>query len=513
MPEQTFDMRRVLWLLRRRRSMVAVFVLVGALIPTALMLSRPTQYTATSLVLVPTASATAGAGGATASTTNGNVTDSALAVSSAVLGTAGSRVTPRVTLQAAQDRVSATPVATNLVQITATGTNPRAAEALANAVANRLVVFVTSSNIAGGSSQLSGLEAEAAVDTKLVNKYDQEIASVQAAIQANPSAPIAQQDTQLLGSLNTAQTAASLNLETVQNNIATAKQNSAATNGGTEVVQYASSAAGPSLLHRALPIVIGAVVGFLVGAVFVVLRQRKSNLTTRDEMAAVAGVPVVLSVSVGHVGKSSEWLTLLREQETSVSELWNVRKVLNEVEVSEGGGRVLTVISLADDGPSMAAVAHLAVACAAMEISTSLVLTSDDQGARGLNEACDLLTARNEAPRPRLRLFKGSSTVEEVEDELTIISIVLNPDLPKLPAFVARGIVMMAITAGFVGQDQLARALIAIGQEGLSVKGLFVANPMSGDKTLGSIPNANQQVTRFFQSRALEPWTGGGDVR
>ena len=62
-------------------------------------------------------------------------------------------------------------------------------------------------------------------------------------------------------------------------------------------------------------------------------------------------------------------------------------------------------------------------------------------------------------------------------------------------------------------QEQLARVLIAIGQEGLSVEGLFVTNPMSGDRTLGSLPSTNEQVTRFLQSRALEPWTGGADVR
>ena len=55
--EQTFDLRRVLWLMRRQRTIVAACVLVGALIPTILMLWRPTSYTATSIVLVPTSSA------------------------------------------------------------------------------------------------------------------------------------------------------------------------------------------------------------------------------------------------------------------------------------------------------------------------------------------------------------------------------------------------------------------------------------------------------------------------
>ena len=512
--EQSLDVGRVLWLLRRQRSVVAACVLVGALIPTVVMLWRPTSYTSTSLVLVPASASNGTSGVSSGASANSNITDRAIAVSSAVLAAAGSRVTPHVTLEAAQNQVSATAVATNLVQITATGSSPRAAEALANAVANRLVAFVTSSDGSSGSSALSGLEAQAAELTNQVNKYKQEMAVLQAAIVSNgPKSALAQQDTQLLASLTTAQSDASLQLQSMNSQIAAAKLNSAATNGGTEVIQSASTATAPSLVRRLIPIALGAVLGLLVAGAYIIIRQRESNLATRDEIAAVAGVPVVLNFSVGNLTRSSEWLTLLREREPAATELWSVRKVLSHLDVPEDGRRVLTIITLADDSASMAAVAHFAVASSAMEIPTSLVLTSDDSGSRGLSDACDLLTARKEAARPNLQLLKGSSPVEEAESALTVISIVLNPDQPKLPAFVARGMVMLAISAGFVNQEQLVRVLIAIGQEGLSIKGLFVTNPMSGDRTLGSIPNANDQVTQFLQSRTLEPWTGGADVR
>ncbi len=516
MSEQTLDTGRVFWLLRRQRWLLAAFVLVGALIPAAIVFTRPKSYTSTAMVLVPNSEATTNtAGGSNGTTSNSNITDSAIAVSSAVLGAAGSKVTPEVTIQTAQARVKAAPVASNLVQITASGPSPRAAEALANSVANQLVVFVTSADVSSGSSALAGLESQDAALTAQVNKYDQEIQLEQAAIaKATPQSTAAQQETELLGSLTAAQANTALQLQSVNSQIASAKLNNAATNGGTEVIQRASPATGPTVMSRAIPIVIGAVVGLLVGGTFIVLRQRKSNLTSRDEIAAVAGVPVVLSFSVGHMGsRSSEWLTLLREHEPADTELWNVRKVLNHLDVPEEGGRVLTVITLAEDTPSTAALAHFAVASAAMDIPTSLVLTSDDPGSRGLNDACDRLTAGGEPPRPNLRLCKGSPSVDEDESALTIISIVLSPDQPKLPAFVARGMVMLAISAGFVDQDHLARVLIAIGHEGLTVKGLFVTNPMSGDRTLGSLPSANEQVTQFRQSRALEPWSGGADVR
>jgi hypothetical protein len=213
------------------------------------------------------------------------------------------------------------------------------------------------------------------------------------------------------------------------------------------------------------------------------------------------------------LARSSDWLTMLREHQPSAAEMWNVRNVLSEVDAPEVGGQLLTVITLAGDSAGMAAVAHLAVASAAMGITTSLVLTSDDPASRGLSDACDLLTARNEAVGPYLQLFKGSSAVEEAGSALTFISIVLNPDQPKFPAYVARGMVMMAISAGSVDQEQLARILIAVGQEGLSIRGLVVTNPMRGDRSLGALPSASEQVARFLQRRALEPWAGGADVR
>jgi capsular polysaccharide biosynthesis protein len=513
LPEQRIDLRRVLWLIRRQPAIVAACVLVGTLLPTILILSRPASYTATSIVIVPTSTASTAAGGTTVGSGNGNVTDSALAVSSAVLGPAGSSVTPRVSFLTAQHQVSATPLATNLVRITATGSSPRSAETLANAVANQLVVFVTSSNVSNGSSALAGLEAQAAELTKQVNKYDQEIQTEQAAIQSHPNSPTAQQGTQLLASLTTAQADATLQLQSVNSQIASAKLNSAVTNGGTAVIEHASSAVGPSLLIQVVPIFIGAVLGLLIGAAIVIIRHRDSNLTTRDEIAAVAGVPIAFSLSVQHVTRSSEWLTLLRKHEPVPMEMWNVRKVLSEADAPEAGGRVLTFITLAGDSASMAAVAHLAVASAAMDISTSLILTSDDPGSRGLRDACDLLTARNEEARPNLRLFKGSTSADESESALTFISIVLNPGQPRFPAFVARGMVMMAIAAGSVDQEHFARVLIAVEQEGLSVRGLVVTNPLRGDRSLGSLPNTSEQVTQFLRRRALEPWTGGADVR
>ena len=65
----------------------------------------------------------------------------------------------------------------------------------------------------------------------------------------------------------------------------------------------------------------------------------------------------------------------------------------------------------------------------------------------------------------------------------------------------------------FVNQEQLVRVLIAIGQEGLSVEGLFVdeSDERRSDARLVSQRERAGDPSSYSQ-RALEPWTGGADV-
>ena len=328
--------RRVLWLLRSRRWLVAACVLVGRSDPSNRRAGAPDVVYVD--VLGPRADTrpTVAHRGGPAEPRRIPTSPTARSLeSSAVLAAAASRVDPRITSQTAQDRVRATTIATNLVQITATGSSPRAAESLANAVADSLVVFLTSSDVSNGSSVLAGLEAQAAALTAQVNKYDQEIQDEQAAVHSavrihprlkrNPASGFI--DYRSVERVATAS-------EREQPDCGSETHN-AATNGGTEVIQHASSATSPSLLERMVPVALGAVLGFLVGAAYVVVRQRRSNLTTRDEIAAAAGVPVVLSSPLRNLGRSSDWLTLLRERGPSEAELWNVRKVLSYLDVPE----------------------------------------------------------------------------------------------------------------------------------------------------------------------------------
>ena len=254
--EQVFEVREALQLVRQQRWTVAACVLIGALIPVAVILWQPPSYSAVALVLVP--SATNGSSSSNSSAL-GNVTDTEIAVSSTILGRAGAEISPPISFQTAKQRVTAVPVAANLVQITASGTTPRQAEQLANDVATRLVTFVTSTGESEGSSAISELQAEAGQLTKQVTAFDKEIKNDQANLAADgPSSAAGLQETQLLGSLTTAESNAELQLQSVNSQIQAAKLGLAPANGGTQVIQHASTASPTSLMHRFIPVLAGA---------------------------------------------------------------------------------------------------------------------------------------------------------------------------------------------------------------------------------------------------------------
>jgi len=501
--EQVFDVRGALQLVRQQRWTVAACVLIGALIPLGVILWRPPSYSAVSLVLVPNSTNVSSSSSSSAS---GNITDTDIAVSSTILGRAGAELSPPISYQTAKQRVTVVPVATNLVQITASGTSPRQAEQLANDVATRLVTFVTSTGDSEGSSALSELQAEAGQLTNQVATFDKEIKTDQANLATDgPSSTAGLQETQLLASLTTAESNAELQLQSVNSQIAAAKLELAAANGGTEIIQYASTTSPSPLIRRFAPALAGAVLGFLVGSAVAILGRTRHRVVLRDDFARAVRAPVILSLPVGRWTQStSNWLALLRDANPSADELWSVSKALDQLELPDDGEPTITVITLAKDIASVALVTRATIASASLGIPTLLVLTSEDPATVGLSNACDVLAARNEPGPANLQLVKNSTPMDNDGAALTVISMVLDPDAPKLPAYVARGLVVLCVSAGFVDLEKLTRVLLAIGREGLAVKGVFLTNPISNDQTTGVSADSADRGSQLLRRRRLD---------
>ena len=214
---------------------------------------------------------------------------------------------------------------------------------------------------------------------------------------------------------------------------------------------------------------------------------------------------MILSLSVGRWTRSpSNWLALLREPNPSANELWSVSRALDQLELRDDGQPTITVITLAKDIASVALLARVAISSASMGTPTSLVLTSDEQATLGLSNAYDTLAARNEPGPENLQLVKDSAPAESSDGALTVISMVLDPDAPKLPAYVARGLVVLCVSAGFVDLERLNRVLLAIGREGLAVKGVFVTNPVSSDHTTGVSADSVNRGSQLLRRARLD---------
>ena len=280
-------------------------------------------------------------------------------------------------------------------------------------MADQLVAFVTSSQVSNGSSALAGLEAQASALTKQVNKYDQEIQTVQAGVASYGQTSVeGQQDIQLLGSLTTAEADASLQLQSVNSQIAAAKL-------GAPPKWWHPGYSGSGIGDRAV-----------TAQPTSPDRHRRhsrisdrprlrrppatgSNVTTRDEIAEVAGVPVVLSLSVGRLRRSSEWLTLLREHNPTCDR--NVERPQSTPSLGPSRGQTtgLTIITLADDSRAWQRSPILRWRLATCG---DFHLAGPHVGRPGITRAERCLRSSHfphEAARPNLRLFKGSPPVDE----------------------------------------------------------------------------------------------------
>jgi capsular polysaccharide biosynthesis protein len=499
--EQLFDTRGVIRFLRANRRRLLSLTLLGAAVAVAAMVLRPPLYTATSLVLIPASSSNATA--AAGSSGNGATTDIAIATSSSVLAPAITKVHPPLTLDEAEKRVTAVSNASNIVRINAAGTTRNQAEALANAVARQLVAFVTSSGGGAGATELAGPEAQATRLRKQIADLNRQVLPIKAALAApGLSASAGLQDTQMLATLTTSISNSTLDLENVNNEIASANLDAGITNVGTEVIQQATNASPPSVMDRVSVTIIGAIVGFIVGLLLTFLRRRDPRLTTRDEIAEAVGVPVILSSVVGRWRATSDWLEMLQHHQPGTVERWNVQKAIRILGLAGEEHSRLSVISLAGDAASIVATCHVAIASAASGTRTSLLVTSDDESSTRLSNAGSILSARSEVARPNLIVEPQREGADDEQAALTIVSVVVDPEHPELGMDVAYGAVALAICSRTATAQQIADVLIFLGQKGLSVKGVFVTNPPSDDETVGR-PLQSMQADEVVRLRTM----------
>ena len=465
---------------------------------------QPADYHATSLVLLPSGTSVSSTGNSSTAGRNSVTTDGRIAVSAAVLEPAGREVDPSLPLSALESRVQ-TNAAAGVLAITASGPTAQEAERLANAVADHLVAFVTTSGSAASSDALTGLQAQASQINDQIADVQQEVTAASQQIAADgPTTPAGQQDADLVGKLTAEQANLALQLNTVKSEISQIKLGQISANQGTEVIQQASSAKGYSLTSFLLLLVLGAVGGVVVGSVMVLaLHRRDPRLWTRDQLAEALGSPVVLSLDAEQVRSTNDWLALLENYQPSSAEQWNVRKALRELGVGDGGMPQLAVLAFAGDAVSVALAAQVAVAVAGSGLDTAFAVEGNDAAVVGLQAACTRF-GPDDGPRPNLRVHCGAQSQWDGTPDLTLTAVVLDGDRPTLKKSRRPGtLTVLAVSAGFASAEQLARVAITAADGGEPVRGIMVANPASEDLTVGRFPASSARTSLVLHRRAL----------
>lgn len=142
MSQQNPDLRRSIHIARRRKRLIGGVAALGLLLGAGYAYLNPSLLSSTALVVF-TDEASQSSQAAAAGVDPGLATQEVLATSDPVLVGALPHISPPVSLQALQGRISATSVnSSNVLSFTATGTTAGQAEATANAVANSYIAYV-----------------------------------------------------------------------------------------------------------------------------------------------------------------------------------------------------------------------------------------------------------------------------------------------------------------------------------------------------------------------------------
>jgi capsular polysaccharide biosynthesis protein len=279
------------------------------------------------------------------------------------------------------------------------------------------------------------------------------------------------------------------------------------------ILESANSASGPSLFSR-LPIIglLGALLGALVGAiVLLALNRRDRRLRKRDEIADSIGVPVLASIRVVHPSGAGGWTKLLADYEPGAVDAWRLRKALQFLGLadvnpngSQPGGSSLEVISFGFDSRALALGPQLAVFAASRGIPTALVVgpQQDVKAAATLRAACA-------APPPPTRQSGQLQVIVRDHDGgtrppdavLTVLVAVVDAQNPQVADTTRTTATVLAVSAGAVTAEQIARAAASAAAAGRDITGILVADPDPDDHTTGRLPQLARSAHRRGPTR------------
>jgi capsular polysaccharide biosynthesis protein len=264
----------------------------------------------------------------------------------------------------------------------------------------------------------------------------------------------------------------------------------------------ADTASGTSpLVHRIIIAVIGALFGFLIGFIVAVSRGRGSRrLRLRDDISNSIGLPVLASVRASRPSSAPDWAKLLDSYAPEPVYAWRLRKTLQQLSLiglnltgapNNGNRSSLSVISLANDPGALGLGPQLAVYAASLGIPTALIVgpQQDPNFTAALRTACaEWRPPAGPGGALRVAAVDDLNGGGHPDALLSVVVSVVDGEQPEVSATMRTTATVLAVSAGQVTAEQLAKVAVSAASDGRDIAGFLVANPDPTDQTTGRTP-------------------------
>ena len=455
----------------------------------------------------PSNAGNSGNTGNTGAAGNSINTNAVIAKSTPVLAAAGAKVAPPLGASGVKKLVTVTPLSGQILQIQAQDRASTYAVQLANAVAASYVAYI--GNLQGSTERaaVTALQHESNLLTEQINDLQIQIDTVTARIASEGSGSSAgQQDTNLLGSLRSEQNQVSLQLNRVTGQITNAQLETGSTVNTTRILQKATTQPASK---DTLPIeagIVGIVIGLLGSTAFVLIRlQSGHRLRLRDEIARVAGAPVIASLESPRCITLFDWRALLEERPRATERVGLAAPTPHHSERRRRPTQAVRVISFADDSPAITTGPRLALQRPRSGTPTVL-LTEDSDGARRRFVGASAGSVQR-CPTSRIGGCRSPwvwATPMKLLSTLVITVAIFDGTSDNLTS--SDAINLLSISPNFVTADELAQLALTAADSGFVLDGVVVVNPDPTDNTTGSMRDDTLRLlpsSRTYRCRQL----------
>jgi capsular polysaccharide biosynthesis protein len=234
---------------------------------------------------------------------------------------------------------------------------------------------------------------------------------------------------------------------------------------GARMLEEATTARGGNLaVHLTIFGLLGALLGAVAGSIGVLAAARGDRrLRLRDEISDAVGLPVLASVSSYRAEDVADWANLLEHYSPTAVEAWSMRKTLHHLGLDVKGRRPvsLAVISFAGDDKARPLGPQLAAFATSIGLSTAIVVDNHQE------------------PPGKVAL--------------SIHVVVVDRDTPLLTGAERTTATIVALSAGTVTAEELARLAVAAAADDRAIDGLVVTDPDPTDRTIGRVSQSSRR--------------------